>query len=147
MGMLRTTLILGAIIFAMPSPPPDASAPGEPAPLSTVAYLAAAAETFSDVKTFCERKPFVCQAAGQFASTVERKAKYSAKLIYEWANEASDQQAQTMLPADLASMADDIETGSTAGATEIAMLEIGPFLVPADDVLALPALRGSQFPG
>jgi hypothetical protein len=130
MGMLRTTIVLGAILFALPSPPEDpamrTSAPGP----GTLGYVAAATEAFSDVKDFCARRPFVCQTAGHLAAAVERKAKYSAKLIYEWANDATSKSAQSPFPPDLAAT-DKIQTGSTASANS-AMRDIplGLFLLP-----------------
>jgi hypothetical protein len=45
------------------------------------------------------------------AAKLEAKAKYSVRLIYEWANEAS--QDGTALPADRTARADQIVTGST----------------------------------
>ena len=110
MGILRTTLVLGAIIAFMPTPPDLASnteiAKGEsPGPFS---YVIAAADTFSDVKGFCMRKPAVCETAASMAVNLEARAKYSAKLIYEWANEST---ADTSKPAKVPSL-DDLKTGS-----------------------------------
>ena len=42
-----------------------------------------------DAGEFCGRQPMVCVTADFIATKLEAKAKYSAKLIYEWANEAS----------------------------------------------------------
>ncbi len=100
--------------------------------MGSVAYIAAAADAFGDVKNFCARKPFVCETAGQLLSSMERKAKYSAKLIYEWANDATGQPVKTEVPQDIASMVDAIETGSTVEVADIEMFEIGPFLVPGE---------------
>lgn len=114
MGILRTSLVIGAAIALMPSPPPqlDATAPGSP---GTFAYLAAATETFSDLKDFCARRPAVCETAGQIAAVMEAKAKYSFKLVYEWANDATGDGRQAGLPRNLAA-ADDLVTGTIAGA-------------------------------
>jgi hypothetical protein len=114
MGILRNAIILGAVAVAMPNPPASQQGPGVvPPTASSFAYLAAAADTFADVRAFCERRPGVCQTAGHLAITIEAKAKYSAKLIYEWANDASEGKATgTGLPPDLAT-ADPIATGST----------------------------------
>jgi Family of unknown function (DUF5330) len=86
MGILRTLLIAGAGLALLPSPPPGPS--GEPVPSGpgNFAYLAAAAETVADLKGFCQRNPTACSTAGAAATIVEGKAKYSAKLVYEWAN-------------------------------------------------------------
>jgi hypothetical protein len=143
MGMLRTTIILGAILFALPAPPDDPAEKlaAEPDP-GTFGYVAAAAQAFSDVKDFCGRRPFVCQTAGHLASAVERKAKYSAKLIYEWANDATAP-ATAQLPhsRDLATV-EKLETASLAQLiASTAPMELDMFLLPQDEPLALPAGR------
>jgi hypothetical protein len=89
MGMLRTLILFGAGFALMPSPPPgdEAAKPGlDPGPF---AYMAAAAEAVADMRSFCQRNPNLCSTAGSVANQVEGKAKYSAKLIYEWANEST----------------------------------------------------------
>jgi hypothetical protein len=86
MGMLRTGLILGAGALLLPSPPPDDSGVTPPPGPSTFAYIAAATETIADLRGFCARNMTACETAGSVASVVEGKAKYSAKLVYEWAN-------------------------------------------------------------
>ncbi len=88
MGMLRTLFFVGAAFALMPSPPPEPDQAQSATPPGTFAYVAAAAETVADLRGFCQRNPHVCSTAGTMASSVEGKAKYSAKLIYEWANEA-----------------------------------------------------------
>lgn len=112
MGILRTTLVLGAIFALLPSPPKLAR-PGETEVArdsGTFGYVVAAAEAFSDVKGFCMRKPVVCEAAGQMAVKIEAKAKYSAKLIYEWANDATVKQEHKKKTS--AKDLDNIATGS-----------------------------------
>jgi hypothetical protein len=52
-------------------------------------FINAASRTVSDAGEFCGRQPIVCVTADFIAGKLEAKAKYSAKLIYEWANEAS----------------------------------------------------------
>ena len=101
MGMLKTTIVLGAIFAALPAPPEDPTAKQAPGP-GTFGYVAAALETVTDVKGFCARQPFACETAGQIAQVVERKAKYSAKLIYEWANEATADAKDAPLPPNMA---------------------------------------------
>jgi hypothetical protein len=118
MGILRNAFILGAVVLALPNPPAsEQPADVVPVSTSTFAYVAAAAETFADVRTFCERRPGVCQTAGQLAGSMEAKAKYGAKLIYEWANDASAPDTpRTALPPDIAT-ADPIATGATGKKT------------------------------
>jgi hypothetical protein len=120
MGILRTLIIVGGAIALMPSPPPGE--PGSDALARSAStggafmYMAAAAETVADMRTFCMRKPLVCSTAGAIANTMEAKAKYTTKLIYEWANEATAQNSKATLPVDLAK-ADQIQTGSTTGSS------------------------------
>lgn len=101
MGILRTVVVLGAIVAALPAPPDDPAAAKAPGP-GTTGYVAAAFETFADVKGFCARQAFACETAGYLAQVVERKARYSAKLIYEWANEATSDAKDSPLPANMA---------------------------------------------
>lgn len=120
MGIMRTTLVLGAIIAFMPSPPEDAAqrslaAAADP---GSFGYMAAAVEAFADVRSFCHRKPGVCEAAGFMANKLEAKAKYSAKLIYEWADEATADGSALPLPKDLAK-SDPITTSTVGGAMAV----------------------------
>ena len=86
MGLLRKAIVLGGILYALPSPPAIESVVGEPSlQASTVATLSAATETVADARSFCERRPQVCVTGLYLYSKVEAKAKYSAKLAYEWA--------------------------------------------------------------
>ena len=114
MGLFRKAIVVGAIVFVMPTPPAseNGGVAQATANSSTFAYIAAAVDTMADVKGFCERKPEVCATAQYFASSFEGKAKYSAKLIYEWANESASGRRSASLPADQAA-SDPIKTGST----------------------------------
>ncbi len=88
MKIIRNLLILGGVVFFIPTPP---ALEGEPeATPSTFALMSAAGEAFSDVKTFCVRKPQVCETADYLVSRAEAKAKYSIKFLYEWANKAAE---------------------------------------------------------
>jgi hypothetical protein len=49
--------------------------------------LTTAAETVADVKSFCAKAPNVCSAAQYISDRVEAKAKYSAQLLNDWAEE------------------------------------------------------------
>jgi hypothetical protein len=101
MGMLKTTIVLGAIVAALPAPPEDPAVKAAQGP-GTFGYVTAALETVTDVKGFCARQPFACETVGHLASVVERKAKYSAKLIYDWANEATADGKTSPLPPNMA---------------------------------------------
>ena len=113
MGLLRKAILVGGVIFAMPSPPVVLQ-PGQTVqtmPNSTSwTYIAAAADAVADMKSFCGRKPQVCSTAQYLAVTMEGKARYSAKLLYEWANESTQGQTAA-LPQNLAA-SDPINTGT-----------------------------------
>lgn len=99
MGLIRKAIFMGGIIFAMPSPPAtmQADQTAQVMPDSTSwTYIAAAADTVSDLKSFCERKPQVCTTAQYIAGSVEGKARYSARLVYEWANESAKGQSVSL---------------------------------------------------
>lgn len=92
MRIVRTIILLSAIVILMPSPPEsekkdaalmvanDVSAPE---------IFVAATRAASDIGGFCAREPQVCVTATYVAQMLEAKAKYSVRLIYDWANEAS----------------------------------------------------------
>ncbi|MDE2385190.1 MAG: DUF5330 domain-containing protein [Alphaproteobacteria bacterium] len=88
MGLFRKAIVLGGILYALPSPPPEALVAGGQPSLqsSTFATITAAADTVADFKGFCERRPQACITGQYLAYTLEAKAKYSARIIYEWAN-------------------------------------------------------------
>ncbi len=93
MGLIRKAILVGGVIAAMPSAPPDATAPNQVASQSSlgagIAYVSAVGATVSDAKGFCMRQPQVCSTAEYFATTLQGKAKYSARLIYQWANDSA----------------------------------------------------------
>jgi Family of unknown function (DUF5330) len=114
MRIFRTILVLTGITVFMPSPPEN---PGQQAQgvadskLADSGYFEVATNTFSDLATFCERQPGVCETAGFVAHKLELKAKYGARLIYEWANEANTLSSSDLRPG-IAEGSDPIETGS-----------------------------------
>ena len=113
MGLLRKAIVLGGVILAMPSPPATVQTTQMAqamADSTSWTYIAAAADTVADMKSFCERKPQVCITARYIAVTMEGKAKYSAKIIYEWASESTGGQT-ALMPKNLAA-ADPINTGT-----------------------------------
>jgi Family of unknown function (DUF5330) len=129
MGMLRTIIIVGAAIALMPTPPPEERGALAPSGPGTFAYMAAAAETVADMRSFCQRNPNVCHTAGALAVTLEGKAKYSAKLVYEWANEATGDTHPSALPANLAA-ADDEADDSTLTVADLAVPFRKPTVLP-----------------
>jgi Family of unknown function (DUF5330) len=115
MGLIRKAIVVGGALMAMPSPPPDQSGSqiAFNSPASSWAYIAAASDTVADFKGFCERKPQVCGTAQYLAVTLEGKAKYSARMIYEWANESSAGLSHKQPTLQELAAADPIMTGTT----------------------------------
>ena len=113
MRILRTIVLLTAVVILMPSPPespkPDASTASMIAAneVSAPELFFAATRAASDFGGFCGREPQVCQTAAYVASMLEAKAKYSVKLIYNWANEGSGDTAPQQ------AVVDEIVTSST----------------------------------
>lgn len=95
MGILRKAIVAGGLFVALPMPPQGSGAQSaeQQAGPNTFAYMAAAAETFADVKSFCERRPTACNVAQYIAVTTEAKVKYSAKVVYEWANTPDEKES------------------------------------------------------
>jgi hypothetical protein len=93
MGLIRKAILVGGVIAAMPSAPPDIADPAQVAAQSSlgasIAYVSAVGATVSDAKGFCMRQPQVCSTAQYFATSLQGKAKYSARLIYQWANDSA----------------------------------------------------------
>jgi Family of unknown function (DUF5330) len=109
MGLIRKIIVVGGALMAMPNAPhstPDQNGS------SSWTYISAAAETVSDFKGFCDRKPQVCVTAQYLAQSLEGKAKYSAKLVYEWANESTSGKPQQVKLLDGVAKINDIKTGS-----------------------------------
>lgn len=96
MRIIRTLVLLTAVVVFMPSPPEERlSASNETAPPATE-FLSAAFSTVADMRDFCGRQAAVCDTAHYLAGKLEGKAKYGIELLYEWANERAEQP-----PADL----------------------------------------------
>ena len=146
MRLIRTILLLAGAGFLLPSPPEDAAAPNRPVQqVSTIAMLSSASSAFSDVTSFCVRQPGVCETAGYVAARLEAKAKYSVKLIYEWASTAtSDPQAP---PASQEAIkVDGLKTGTVrmAAGEQKQPLGSGQSTLKIEDLI--PAWRGPVAP-
>jgi hypothetical protein len=129
MGMLRTIVIVGAAIAFMPTPPPEENADAVASGPGTFAYMAAAVETVADMRGFCQRNPNVCSTAGALAVTLESKAKYSVKLVYEWANEATGEDRSEPLPATLAA-AETVDANNTLTIADLSIPFHKPTVLP-----------------
>jgi hypothetical protein len=113
MRLVRTILLITGVGVLLPSPPEPVVAQGQDVEnVSTVAMISSASSAFADVASFCQRQPDVCQTATYVAGRLEAKAKYSARLIYEWASDATTDPAA--LPGTQEAIkVDMLETGST----------------------------------
>ncbi len=87
MRILRTIFCLAVVTVLMPTPPEDMGG-GNHKSAATGELLSAAVNTVADVNGFCSRQASVCDTANLVAVGLEAKAKYSVRLIYEWANES-----------------------------------------------------------
>ncbi len=96
MGLIRKAIVLGGVLLALPSPPAVQQMAGGQANFqsSTFATITAAADTVADFKGFCQRRPQACVIGQYLAYTLENKAKYTARLLYEWANPMAANQEQ-----------------------------------------------------
>lgn len=91
MRIIRTLVLLTAVVVFMPSPPEERlSTANEAAPPATE-FFAAALSTVADMRDFCSRQAAVCDTAHYLAVKLEGKAKYGIELLYEWANERGEQ--------------------------------------------------------
>jgi hypothetical protein len=145
MSIIKTSFVMALVVFLMPSPPDNgqiASVQGQQQVPSQVDLVSAAGSTVTDMQSFCQRQPGVCQTAGYLMWKAEAKLKYSVKLIYEWANQ--DPITGDLPPgyANQAVVVDPLTTGSTR---LIASNDLG---VPSQNTLKLqdliPAWRGPR---
>jgi Family of unknown function (DUF5330) len=113
MRIFRTIILLTGIAVLLPSPPeqPGAAVAATEAGSDAPGLVATAAQTVYDVASFCSRQPGVCDTAGYLAGKMEAKAKYSVRLLYEWANESVSDPAVPTSIEDIA--ADPMNTGSS----------------------------------
>ena len=143
MRILRTIIVLSGITALMPSPPDDASQVRQNVTAKDTGYFEIATNTFSDLASFCQRQPGVCETAGFVAHKLELKAKYGVRLIYEWANEANTLSSSSLQP-DIADGTDPIETGSMKLASAKQQSPISQSTLRLDDLI--PAWRGPLSP-
>lgn len=123
MRLIRTLIVLTGAGVLLPSPPDDpfaGTADPDIAQVSAIEMLSSATSTFSDLAGFCGRQPAACETAAYVAAHLEAKAKYSAKLVYEWATDEQGPSGRAVVPVDVET-SDRLQTGSTsplAAATE-----------------------------
>jgi len=133
MKIIRAAIYLGVIAFLLPSPPEQPAprhaalgmAGAAPAPVASNGdLLAAALGAVDDMSGFCTRQPAVCDTARILLVKLEAKAKYSMRLLYQWA-ETPETPA---VPSTEAKLGDPITTSTVAGSQRPA----GDALQPAD---------------
>ena len=114
MRIFRTILLLTGVTTFMPSPPEDFTSLPVTAKTDQAApgLMGSATLAIADAAGFCSRQPQVCQTAGYVAGKLEAKAKYSVRLIYEWASESSSGPQVSPFP-NQADKTDPLVTGST----------------------------------
>src|SRR5690348_16646901 len=87
MRIIRTLVLLTAVVVFMPSPPEERLSTSTEADPPATELLMAAISTVADMRDFCSRQAAVCDTAHYVAVKLEGKAKYGIELLYEWANE------------------------------------------------------------
>ena len=146
MRLIRTILVLAGAGVLMPSPPEDLAArtPEQTASdVSAMEMLSSATSTFSDIADFCVRQPGACETAAYVAARFEAKAKYSAKLIYEWATDQQQMPEMQTVPVE-ADTSDELQTGSTRAILAESVAATGQSTLRLDDLI--PAWRGPSQP-
>ena len=141
MRVFRTLTMLTGLAVFTPSPPEPVSVLSADRLGDTATLATAASQTVSDMASFCSRQPGVCDTAGYVAGKIEAKAKYSVRLIYEWAAEAKGE--GPVPPYDNQAAADPITTGTVAVALSGGGLD-APSTLRLDDLI--PEWRGPDFP-
>ena len=142
MRLIRTILILTSVGVLMPSPPEDLAAPADGSTSIQVSagdMLSSATSAFSDIGDFCVRQPSACETVAVVAARFEAKAKYSAKLIYEWATDPGEVPETQAEPVQ-AETGDQLKTGSTRTIVAESALAAGQSTLRLDDLI--PEWRG-----
>lgn len=96
MSIANKSLVV--IIFALLLPE---ARQGDSTSYTGWSQLTAAAEAVTDVKSLCTKAPSVCTAAQYVSDRLEAKAKYSAQLLQDWAEETVHGRSPA-LPEDVA---------------------------------------------
>jgi hypothetical protein len=127
MGLFRKIIIIAGGLAVMPSPPDAPAIADQP---GNASYLAAALGAASDAMAFCQRRASVCETAGHAAASFEMKARYSAKLLYEWASREEPTGRKQVDAMETGSMSsskpEGAESTSTLGIDDVTHAWIGP---------------------
>jgi hypothetical protein len=143
MRIFRTIIVLTGLAVLLPSPPEQPQPDGESlaGDVDLRGAFATATQAVSEVASFCTRQPGLCETAGYIAGRMEAKAKYSVKLLYEWANESG---AAPQVPAAFEeAQVDPLSTGS-APALNVAAAGEGQSTLKLEDLI--PEWRGPAKP-
>ncbi len=90
MKIIKIAVLLGAFGILAPEPPQSMLQQANQVPEQEVAaprLLGAALNAAGDLNGFCARQPDTCATAQSLTWYLLAKAKYSIRLIYEWAAE------------------------------------------------------------
>ena len=142
MRLIRMVLILTGAAVLMPAPPEELSAKTagmESTQISAVEMLSSATSTFSDVAGFCSRQPGACQTAAYVAAHLQAKAKYSVRLVYEWATQDKQPDGRAIVPVQVDNT-DDLQTGSNITVLAKSDPPAGQSTLRLDDLI--PVWRG-----
>lgn len=90
MFLIRTAFWLSVVILLLPADP-DAgktSSLTAPEPVGAVEAIGAARAALDDISGLCERRPAVCETGSAALQTFSQKAKFGARKLYEYLDEA-----------------------------------------------------------
>ena len=145
MRLIRTIILLTGGGLLLPSPPADplqGTGVADATTMSAMEMLSSATSAFGDVAGFCGRQPGACETAAYVAAHLEAKAKYSAKLVYEWATDTQEPAGHVVVPVEV-EQTDSVQTGSLAPSNQ-ARAAAGQSTLRLDDLI--PAWRGPALP-
>jgi len=104
MFIIRTVFWISLLVFLLPigedtrEQTPEGGT--EHQSLSAGDALGAAVSTVQDVAGLCERKPDICEAGSAAWDTFQRKARYGARAIYQWANGDDANSERRLVPVE-----------------------------------------------
>ena len=120
MKLIKYGVIAALGVFLLPPPPQDSFAVmqgGTRINLETGEVLGAAASAYGDVAGFCQRQPSVCITARNLFSSLEVRAKYNFRRLYEWSSSSDGSISTPQLPSlgiiiEQSALVDPVITGS-----------------------------------
>ena len=82
MFIIRTAFWLSLVILCLPVGADDSNASAEI--VGAAEAVSVAKSTVGDLSKFCERNPETCSTGGQVISSFGQKARYGAKIVYNY---------------------------------------------------------------